>query len=71
MRFNEQHLEQALRSHDWFWKMADNDATYTNCKFERDHIHNMISEVGEEKGRALWNQWAPQVEKGAFPEHLF
>ena len=71
MRFNEQQLEQALRSHDWFWKFAENDVTFTTGKFERDHIHSMMAEVGEKESRALWTQWAPEAEKGTFPEHLF
>ena len=71
MAINKQQLETALQGHDWFWKYADDDATYTRGKFERDYIHNMMVEIGKDDAEPLWNQWAPQKEKGTFPNHLF
>lgn len=70
MRYNEQNLEQALRSHDWYYKMAD-DPIFTNGKFERDHIHTMMADVGEERSRELWSTWAPNIELPSFPGYLF
>lgn len=63
-------LESAMKRHNWFYQYSS-DPDFTQGKFERDHILNLMKEAGKERALEMWNTYAPGVQRSAFPEYLF
>ena len=49
-------LETALRSHDWYYMMSDDNRAYQKGSQESEKIKDLVSKTGDE-GKALYNKY--------------
>lgn len=53
-------LEKMLKSHDWYFKMSDDDRSYDRGKREEDEIKQLVSTLGEE-GKKLYDKYKKEA----------
>jgi hypothetical protein len=53
-------LEKMLKSHDWYFRMSDDDRSYDRGKREEDEIKQLVSTLGEE-GKKLYDKYKKEA----------
>lgn len=53
-------LEKMLKSHDWYFRMSDDDRSYDRGKREEDEIKKLVSTLGEE-GKELYDKYKKEA----------